>query len=198
MKGPGRREAASASSAAAPIAAVALCAARRPCVQAPVFCSEVPLPASHALPFPTAPAPRSHQQVLPVFCFDPRFLRASAWGTPKTGPFRAQFLLESVADLKAQLRAIGSDLLVAMGPPEEVGGHPPEGTGCGPAGVAKRVLLRRLCCRRGATRSLHAHHTAIAGLPSAAGPAAPADRAGQRAQQRGAGAVGGHQRGAGG
>jgi len=32
--------------------------------------------------------------VLPVFCFDPRFFSASAWGNPKTGNFRAQFLLE--------------------------------------------------------------------------------------------------------
>ncbi|KAL4421836.1 hypothetical protein ABPG77_001625, partial [Micractinium sp. CCAP 211/92] len=58
-------------------------------------------------------------EVLPVFCFDPRFLSASAWGNPKTGPYRAQFLLESVADLKARLRAAGSDLLVALGKPEE-------------------------------------------------------------------------------
>lgn len=55
-----------------------------------------------------------------MFCFDPRFLSASAWGNPKTGAYRAQFLLESVADLKARLRAAGSDLLVALGKPEEV------------------------------------------------------------------------------
>jgi len=58
--------------------------------------------------------------VLPVFCFDPRFFAASAWGTPKTGPFRAQFLVESVADLKRSLRGVGSDLLVAVGRPEDV------------------------------------------------------------------------------
>jgi deoxyribodipyrimidine photo-lyase len=33
---------------------------------------------------------------------------------------RAKFLLESVADLKARLRGIGSDLAVAVGRPEEV------------------------------------------------------------------------------
>eukprot|EP00887_Chlorella_sp_A99_P004234 scaffold15.g4234.t1 len=58
--------------------------------------------------------------VLPLFCFDPRFLSASAWGSPKTGAFRLQFLLESVADLKSRLRAVGSDLLVALGRPEDV------------------------------------------------------------------------------
>ena len=36
------------------------------------------------------------------------------------GPYRAQFLLESVLDLKARLRGVGSDLLVALGKPEEV------------------------------------------------------------------------------
>ena len=59
-------------------------------------------------------------EVLPVFCFDPRFFSASVWGTLKTGAYRAQFLLESVADLKASLRRRGSDLLVCVGRPEEV------------------------------------------------------------------------------
>lgn len=106
-------------------------------------------------------------QVLPLYCFDPRFFSTSACelqgrpviahllachvlptlrclpgqqpfacqapltaahsfphagGNPKTGAFRAQFLLESVLDLKRQLRALGSDLVIAMGRPEEVGG----------------------------------------------------------------------------
>jgi len=61
-------------------------------------------------------------QVLPVFCFDPRWFHASSWGGGllKTGPFRAQFVLESVLDLKDRLRGIGSDLLIAMGPPEDI------------------------------------------------------------------------------
>jgi deoxyribodipyrimidine photo-lyase len=58
-------------------------------------------------------------QVLPFFCFDPRQFCATSWGSPKTGAFRAQFLLESVLDLKAQLRAVGSDLLICVGRPEE-------------------------------------------------------------------------------
>jgi deoxyribodipyrimidine photolyase len=39
---------------------------------------------------------------------------------------RAQFLLESVAALKGSLKALGSDLLVAVGRPEDVipGGWP--------------------------------------------------------------------------
>ena len=41
-------------------------------------------------------------------------------GSPKTGSFRAKFLLESVADLRSRLRAVGSDLLVGVGKPEEL------------------------------------------------------------------------------
>lgn len=49
-----------------------------------------------------------------------RFFAASPWGTVKTGAFRAKFLLEAVADLKQRLKGIGSDLIVAVGAPEEV------------------------------------------------------------------------------
>lgn len=38
------------------------------------------------------------------------------------GPFRATFLQEAVADLRAALRAAGSELIVRLGKPEEVGG----------------------------------------------------------------------------
>ena len=61
-------------------------------------------------------------EVLPVYCFDSRWFHATSWnsGYLKTGPYRAQFLLESVLDLKSQLRNIGSDLLITMGPPEKI------------------------------------------------------------------------------
>ncbi len=69
------------------------------------------------------PTARTHGrllQVLPVYVFDPRFFAASAWGSPKTGPFRAKFVLQSVLDLKRRLRGVGSDLLVAVGQPEHI------------------------------------------------------------------------------
>jgi deoxyribodipyrimidine photo-lyase len=61
-------------------------------------------------------------EVLPVFCFDPCWFAATAHsnGLLKTGPYRAQFLLESVLDLKSRLRSVGSDLLITMGPPEKI------------------------------------------------------------------------------
>ena len=58
--------------------------------------------------------------VIPVYCFDPRQFGQTAFGFPKTGAFRAQFLLESVADLRRSLQAIGSDLIVRCGKPEEI------------------------------------------------------------------------------
>ncbi|GJP43499.1 hypothetical protein CLOM_g2951 [Closterium sp. NIES-68] len=58
---------------------------------------------------------------VPVYCFDPRcFSTTHYFGFPKTGAHRARFLLESVADLRARLQAVGSDLIVRVGPPETV------------------------------------------------------------------------------
>eukprot|EP00775_Hariotina_reticulata_P010321 gene10321-10478_t len=59
-------------------------------------------------------------EVLPVYCYDPRFFALSPWGLSKTGPHRAAFLQQSVADLQASLQQLGSGLLVAVGKPEEV------------------------------------------------------------------------------
>jgi deoxyribodipyrimidine photo-lyase len=58
--------------------------------------------------------------VILVYCFDPRQFEQTAFGFPKTGAFRAQFLLESVTDLRRSLQAIGSDLIVRCGEPEQV------------------------------------------------------------------------------
>ena len=58
-------------------------------------------------------------QVIPLYCFDPRQYIATPWGNPKTGSYRAQFLIESVTDLKQGLQQLGSDLMVHMGTPEE-------------------------------------------------------------------------------
>lgn len=65
-------------------------------------------------------AVRSGQRVIPCYCFDPRQFGQTAFGFPKTGAFRAQFLLESVADLRQSLQALGSDLVVRLGQPEVV------------------------------------------------------------------------------
>lgn len=59
-------------------------------------------------------------EVVPVYCFDPRHFATSQYGPGKCGVIRAQFLRESVTDLKHNLQAIGSDLLVFHGTPETV------------------------------------------------------------------------------
>ncbi|MDJ0677716.1 MAG: DASH family cryptochrome [Calothrix sp. MO_167.B42] len=59
-------------------------------------------------------------QVIPVYCFDERQFGKTSFGFPKTGAFRAQFLLESVADLRNSLLELGSNLVVRRGFPEEI------------------------------------------------------------------------------
>ncbi|WP_017658633.1 DASH family cryptochrome [Baaleninema simplex] len=59
-------------------------------------------------------------QIIPLYCFDPRQFGKTAFGFPKTGSYRAQFLLESVADLRNSLRQRGSDLVVRCGKPEAI------------------------------------------------------------------------------
>ncbi|KAF5931363.1 hypothetical protein HYC85_032236 [Camellia sinensis] len=58
--------------------------------------------------------------VLPLYCFDPRDYGKSSSGFDKTGPYRAAFLIESVSDLRKNLQARGSDLVVRIGKPETV------------------------------------------------------------------------------
>ncbi|CAL8468872.1 g8413 [Coccomyxa elongata] len=58
-------------------------------------------------------------EVIPLYCFDPRQFIPTPWGNPKTGVHHAQFLLQSVLNLKQRLQIIGSDLVIHMGTPED-------------------------------------------------------------------------------
>ena len=58
-----------------------------------------------------------------VYCFDPREYNKSSSGVSTTGPYRAQFVIDAVADLRENMRAAGSDLIVRCGKPEEVHKH---------------------------------------------------------------------------
>ncbi|MBW4653638.1 MAG: DASH family cryptochrome [Kaiparowitsia implicata GSE-PSE-MK54-09C] len=58
--------------------------------------------------------------LVPLYCIDPRQFSTTYFGFAKTGAFRAQFLLESLADLRQTLRHLGSDLVVRQGKPEDV------------------------------------------------------------------------------
>ena len=64
--------------------------------------------------------------VLPVYCYDPRYFgkhaRSRQTGLAKTGIHRQRFIAESLRDLRKSLRAIGSDLLILEGRPEDIFG----------------------------------------------------------------------------
>ncbi len=61
------------------------------------------------------------ERIIPIFIFDERvFLgKTRQFGFPKTGKFRAKFILESVANLRQSLRKMGSELVVRFGKPED-------------------------------------------------------------------------------
>ncbi len=65
-------------------------------------------------------ASRKADKVLPVYCFDPFYFKTTSLGLQKTGNIRAKFLLESVADLRANLRRMGGELIVQTGSPAEI------------------------------------------------------------------------------
>ena len=56
--------------------------------------------------------------IIPVYCFDESHFTTTVYGFKKTGTFRTQFLLESLQDLDAKLRILGSGLRIVMGKPE--------------------------------------------------------------------------------
>jgi deoxyribodipyrimidine photo-lyase len=61
-----------------------------------------------------------NEQIVPVYCFDPRHWKTTENGFKKTGALRTQFLFESLIDLNTQLERLGSHLLIVNGFPEEI------------------------------------------------------------------------------
>lgn len=59
-----------------------------------------------------------NESIVPVYCFDNSHFTTTAYGFKKTGDFRGRFLMESLTDLDANLRALGSGLLILKGKPE--------------------------------------------------------------------------------
>ena len=58
--------------------------------------------------------------VIPVYIFDERQFHETSFGFKRTGAFRAKFLIESVENLRNNLRKIGSELIIKIGKPEEI------------------------------------------------------------------------------
>jgi deoxyribodipyrimidine photo-lyase len=73
--------------------------------------------ADHA---PLAQAVAEGAEVVALYCFDDRSFGSTPAGFAKTGAFRAQFLIESVADLRQRYRSLGADLLVRRGKTAEI------------------------------------------------------------------------------
>jgi len=55
------------------------------------------------------------EQIIPFYCFDESEYGETAFGFPKTGPFRAQFNIESVQQLKESFKEKGIDLCIRHG-----------------------------------------------------------------------------------
>jgi deoxyribodipyrimidine photo-lyase len=62
----------------------------------------------------------SLSEIIPVYVFDPRQFDKTRLGFRRTGALRAQFLIESVVDLRNRLRENGGDLLIRIGDPEKI------------------------------------------------------------------------------
>jgi len=67
------------------------------------------------------PSVKAAERVTPVYIFDPRHFKDTDFGSSrKTGGFRAQFIRESVNDLRSSLKSLGSDLSMFVDKPEDV------------------------------------------------------------------------------
>jgi len=64
-------------------------------------------------------AKQSGLKLVAYYSFDPRNYETTPWGFPKTASFRAQFLIESVAELQRSLSALNITLIIDNRPPEQ-------------------------------------------------------------------------------
>ncbi len=63
----------------------------------------------------------SGEEVYPIYVFDERLFKGETrFGFSKVGKYRTKFIIEAVHDLKNSLQALGSDLIIRIGKPEEV------------------------------------------------------------------------------
>lgn len=59
------------------------------------------------------------KHLIPLYVINPDVFSNTAFGFPRTGAFRTQFLLESLLNLRQQLQHLGSDLVIRIGKPEK-------------------------------------------------------------------------------
>ena len=63
---------------------------------------------------------RENEKVIGIYCLDPRHYETTKFGFKKTEKFRAQFLIETVAELKENLLKKNISLLIYFDTPENV------------------------------------------------------------------------------
>jgi len=63
---------------------------------------------------------QNNTELIPLYCIDERLFKKTSLGFRKTEKYRANFLLQSLKNLKKNLQKLGSDLLIRIGKPEEI------------------------------------------------------------------------------
>lgn len=63
---------------------------------------------------------QQYDHVIPIFVVDPRWFNKTSFGFSKTGEHRAQFLIETLENLRSNLQDIGSNLIIRYGKAKDV------------------------------------------------------------------------------
>lgn len=110
-----------------------------------------------------AAALRQSEAILPVYILDERWLQPGRWGFTRLGPYRLQFLLESLADLRADLKEKGSGLLVQVGKPEDAIPGLAKSHGCSEVFASKEYTHEELQVEEqiAVQLPLHLHHSLL-------------------------------------
>ncbi len=94
-----------------------------------------------------------HGKILPVYIFDDRELNQTNFGFKKTGDFRLKFLIESLENLKTNLKTLGAGLIIKIGRPETVLFE-----------LAKKYEINRIVCTKAVTQDETSSETELATL----------------------------------
>ncbi|MEL6836513.1 MAG: DASH family cryptochrome [Bacteroidota bacterium] len=93
-------------------------------------------------------------ELVPVYIFDEQWLGEDRWGFQRTGPYRMQFLLESLQDLKEHLKEVGSDLIIQRGNPLTLITALAEKYECNTVYASKEYTSEEIAVERGLAQSV--------------------------------------------
>lgn len=63
-------------------------------------------------------ATKNHEHIIAAYCFDDAHFENGGFGFKKTGKYRAKFLIETIQNLKANLKALNIELFIFKGQPD--------------------------------------------------------------------------------